>query len=154
MSGRKAKAARRVAAAQAGAAKPRRKAVVQTSQSRFRRGVWMLLALPLVVGGLYALTALGKGGGGGSASHGGGSYPYAIGSPGPGDAAPPLTLPSTSGGTFDLASYRGKQQVLLFFQEGLTCEPCWTQLQAIQKDLRSEERRVGKECRSRWSPYH
>ena len=25
--------------------------------------------------------------------------------------------------------------------------------QSIQK-LRSEERRVGKECRSRWSPYH
>ena len=24
----------------------------------------------------------------------------------------------------------------------------------IEKDLRSEERRVGKECRSRWSPYH
>ena len=24
----------------------------------------------------------------------------------------------------------------------------------IMKDLRSEERRVGKECRSRWSPYH
>ena len=23
-----------------------------------------------------------------------------------------------------------------------------------RKDLRSEERRVGKECRSRWSPYH
>ena len=22
------------------------------------------------------------------------------------------------------------------------------------KELRSEERRVGKECRSRWSPYH
>ena len=22
------------------------------------------------------------------------------------------------------------------------------------KDFRSEERRVGKECRSRWSPYH
>ena len=22
------------------------------------------------------------------------------------------------------------------------------------QDLRSEERRVGKECRSRWSPYH
>ena len=28
--------------------------------------------------------------------------------------------------------------------------------QIIEKDLaeRSEERRVGKECRSRWSPYH
>ena len=24
----------------------------------------------------------------------------------------------------------------------------------IEKVLRSEERRVGKECRSRWSPYH
>ena len=23
-----------------------------------------------------------------------------------------------------------------------------------QSELRSEERRVGKECRSRWSPYH
>ena len=23
-----------------------------------------------------------------------------------------------------------------------------------RRDLRSEERRVGKECRSRWSPYH
>ena len=26
--------------------------------------------------------------------------------------------------------------------------------QVIEKDGRSEERRVGKECRSRWSPYH
>src|SRR5256885_9228131 len=25
---------------------------------------------------------------------------------------------------------------------------------APEKDVRSEERRVGKECRSRWSPYH
>ena len=24
----------------------------------------------------------------------------------------------------------------------------------LEKDPRSEERRVGKECRSRWSPYH
>ena len=27
-------------------------------------------------------------------------------------------------------------------------------LAAEEKDSRSEERRVGKECRSRWSPYH
>jgi len=26
--------------------------------------------------------------------------------------------------------------------------------QALAERLRSEERRVGKECRSRWSPYH
>ena len=25
---------------------------------------------------------------------------------------------------------------------------------ALKKEVRSEERRVGKECRSRWSPYH
>ena len=24
----------------------------------------------------------------------------------------------------------------------------------VRRDRRSEERRVGKECRSRWSPYH
>ena len=27
-------------------------------------------------------------------------------------------------------------------------------LGSYEKDDRSEERRVGKECRSRWSPYH
>ena len=27
-------------------------------------------------------------------------------------------------------------------------------IEAAKKKLRSEERRVGKECRSRWSPYH
>ena len=27
-------------------------------------------------------------------------------------------------------------------------------VQAVTRQVRSEERRVGKECRSRWSPYH
>ena len=27
-------------------------------------------------------------------------------------------------------------------------------LAKLEKEVRSEERRVGKECRSRWSPYH
>ena len=27
-------------------------------------------------------------------------------------------------------------------------------LSALTQKMRSEERRVGKECRSRWSPYH
>ena len=27
-------------------------------------------------------------------------------------------------------------------------------VESIKKEVRSEERRVGKECRSRWSPYH
>ena len=29
-----------------------------------------------------------------------------------------------------------------------------SQVEDLTKELRSEERRVGKECRSRWSPYH
>src|SRR5258708_37714419 len=30
----------------------------------------------------------------------------------------------------------------------------WYAYKTINKKTRSEERRVGKECRSRWSPYH
>ena len=30
----------------------------------------------------------------------------------------------------------------------------WDIVFAVEKYSRSEERRVGKECRSRWSPYH
>ena len=30
----------------------------------------------------------------------------------------------------------------------------WTLQSTVLQDNRSEERRVGKECRSRWSPYH
>ena len=29
-----------------------------------------------------------------------------------------------------------------------------TQISGVANGVRSEERRVGKECRSRWSPYH
>src|SRR3712207_8312120 len=40
-----------------------------------------------------------------------------------------------------------------FEQERPHClyEPAWV---LEQHEVRSEERRVGKECRSRWSPYH
>ena len=44
--------------------------------------------------------------------------------------------------------------------EILYCGICHSDLHSIRNDwgnavlTRSEERRVGKECRSRWSPYH
>lgn len=82
--------------------------------------------------GLYFLSSSHRNGGKGGAANTG-SYPYAIGSPGVGAAAPNMKLPSTAGGTFNLASYRGKQPVLLYFQEGLTCQPCWDQISAIEK---------------------
>ncbi len=62
------------------------------------------------------------------------SYPYQVGQPGPGALAPDFTLPSNMGGGFNLGSQRGKT-VLLYFQEGVDCQPCWVQLQAIQHDL-------------------
>ena len=48
--------------------------------------------------------------------------------------APDFTLNDASGNPVSLGDFAGKKVILYFY--------------------RSEERRVGKECRSRWSPYH
>ncbi|HZJ49710.1 MAG TPA: peroxiredoxin family protein [Actinomycetota bacterium] len=61
----------------------------------------------------------------------GGAYPFEIGSPGPGDAAPDFTLAATDGSTFTLSDARG-ENVLLFFQEGLGCQPCWDNMKEIE----------------------
>ena len=37
---------------------------------------------------------------------------------------------------------------------GINKETFLSQVQELLNKKRSEERRVGKECRSRWSPYH
>lgn len=138
MSGRTAKAARRAAAT----AEPSKKArSVQAPkrredpvrERRKRLALWSALAVGAAVVGLYAITAVG-GSGGGSAD-GSDEYPYAVGEPGPGDDALPLVLPSTTGREFDLAAYRGKEQVLVYFQEGLTCQPCWDQMEVIEQQL-------------------
>lgn len=87
----------------------------------------------IVIGVLLAIATLGvlyfKGHSGPAASA---NYKYQVGVPGPGLMAPDIRLAATNGGTFDLASMRGKT-VLLYFQEGLTCQPCWDQLVDIQK---------------------
>jgi peroxiredoxin Q/BCP len=57
---------------------------------------------------------------------------YQVGSPGPGQPAPSIVLPATTGGRVDLAGYRGKT-VLLYFQEGVGCQPCWTQMRDLEK---------------------
>lgn len=62
-----------------------------------------------------------------------GQYRFDVGNPGPGDTALPIRLPSTDGTEFDLASLRGKT-VLLYFQEGVMCQPCWDQLKEIERD--------------------
>ena len=145
MSGRTAKAARRAAAAEA---KPARKAgpvkapkrrVDPVSERRKRLAIWSALAVAAAVAGLYAITAVGgsSGGsaGGDSSLQGSGKYVYAVGTPGRGQPAPPVQAESTAGGIFDLAAYRGKEQVLLYFQEGLMCQPCWDQIVAIEQEM-------------------
>jgi peroxiredoxin len=60
-------------------------------------------------------------------------YPFQVGSPRQGQQAPPINLASTGGGHFRLSAERG-QTVLLFFQEGVDCEPCWTQIKDIESN--------------------
>lgn len=45
-----------------------------------------------------------------------------------GSIAPDFTLSDTQGGTFALSHFRGKSDVLLFFNEGLSCSPCLQQM--------------------------
>ena len=47
---------------------------------------------------------------------------------------------------------KGKWAILFFYPADFTFV-CPTEL-VDMAEKRSEERRVGKECRSRWSPYH
>ncbi|MDP8970738.1 MAG: redoxin domain-containing protein [Actinomycetota bacterium] len=87
-----------------------------------------------IVGLMAAAIFLGDGPGGSGATGadtGPSGYAYQVGQPGPGEPAPPITLASAGGGTFDLADARG-ETVLLYFQEGLMCQPCWNQLTDIE----------------------
>lgn len=60
-------------------------------------------------------------------------FPYVVGQPGPGSQAPELRLASTAGRTFDLGRSRGT--TLLYFMEGVMCEPCWDQLADIERNF-------------------
>jgi peroxiredoxin Q/BCP len=48
-------------------------------------------------------------------------------------AAPDFTLPSVNGQPVTLSSYKGQRNVLLYFNEGYGCAPCWQQAQDLQK---------------------
>lgn len=45
-----------------------------------------------------------------------------------------FTLPSTTGGTITLSDFRGKSKVLLYFMEGVGCDPCFQQSRDIQNE--------------------
>ena len=106
-----------------------RKARLAAARRRRQQRLFVGIAVASVAV-LAVVFIAARGGGGG----GGGSSPaFQVGRPGPGQAAPPIVLSSTAGGTFDLAVQRGKT-VLLYFQEGIGCQPCWDQIRDIEKN--------------------
>lgn len=58
---------------------------------------------------------------------------YDVGDPGPGQPAPDFSLAATTGEQVSLADYRG-ESVLLYFQEGLMCQPCWDQMTSMEQE--------------------
>ena len=115
-----------------------------SSRNRYTRkrrgpgvGLWIALivgAAVLALGVIFYLNNAASGNNSAAGSNQAGKYAFQVGSPGPGQQAPSLQLPSTAGGTFDLSAQHGKT-VLLYFQEGLTCQPCWDQLKDIQTNI-------------------
>ena len=51
-----------------------------------------------------------------------------------GEKAPRFALESVNNSLFNLSSYLGKTDVLLFFNEGLTCSPCLQQMVDIDRN--------------------
>ena len=120
------------------AASARRQRPTRPAPARSRRGKtgvptgakvtgFVVLSALLLLGGIFFINNSKSTSKGGS-----GKYAFQVGDPGPGAQAPPIQLPSSSGGTFDLGAARGKT-VLLYFQEGLGCQPCWDQLTDIER---------------------
>jgi peroxiredoxin Q/BCP len=114
------------------AARAEREAELARAQRARTLGMRVAAAVAVGLVALAAIFLLGTGSGGKRAGNGkAGQYKFAVGQPAPGAQAPEFQLPSTSGSTFDLASARG-HKVLLYFQEGLSCQPCWDQLNDIE----------------------
>ena len=113
---------------------PARRSGAGTKAQQQRQMAQRRLLVRVAVGVAIAaalLFAVFNSGGGGTATSASGPR-FDVGSPGPGAPAPTFRLPSTNGGTFDLADARG-ETVLLYFQEGIMCQPCWSQIDEIEE---------------------
>jgi peroxiredoxin len=51
-----------------------------------------------------------------------------------GKTAPDFTLPAVDGSSVRLSELRAKSNVLLYFQEGIMCPPCWQQMRDLKGD--------------------
>ena len=70
-----------------------------------------------------------------------------------GEMAPDFKSTTQDGEPLTLADLRGQRTILYFYPKDNT-SGCTLEAKSLRDGKRSEERRVGKECRSRWSPYH
>lgn len=57
-----------------------------------------------------------------------------------GAPAPELSLPATNGRTISLSEFTDKKNVLLYFHEGLSCDPCIQQVPELEKALSDFEK--------------
>ncbi len=94
-----------------------------------------LTGVSLIVGAvvLISIVAIASRPSGSNAGNKKSAFPYAVANPGKGATAPDFTLPSTKGGSVKLSDYQGKT-VLLFFHEGIGCQPCWDQIRDLEYD--------------------
>ena len=107
-------------------------------QLRLRLGALLAAAVVALAAVFVINNSTGEGGSGSGGRGKAGEFAFAVGDPGPGQKAPVFRLPSTNGGSFDLARQRGKR-VLLYFQEGIMCQPCWDQIVDLEKQQRKLE---------------
>jgi peroxiredoxin Q/BCP len=106
-----------------------RSAALASQQRRGRAITAAMVVTIAAVAVLYLVFRSGSGETHSAASASG--YPHAAGDPKAGTSAPPFTLTSGNGKPVSLADYRGKA-VLLYFQEGLSCQPCWDQIRDLE----------------------
>lgn len=93
---------------------------------------WALLVV-VALGGLYLLYDSSADGGDSAAAGAASGYRHVAGQPGAGEVAPPFTLSSSAGGQISLSDHRG-ESVLLYFQEGLMCQPCFEQITDLEQN--------------------
>src|SRR3990172_10432381 len=89
---------------------------------RVRRRLAVLGALALVVGVFAWLVVRGEGGGG----SGSGEFLR--------EPAPAFSLPTVAEGQVSLADHVGRHNTLLYFSEGIGCDPCFDQIVGLEAD--------------------
>jgi peroxiredoxin len=103
--------------------------VAAAASASRRRGPWISVAMTAVIGivAVVVLYLVFVSSPGTTQTSVGSGYAHVSGKPGVGSLAPAFTLASSKGGEISLADYRGRS-VLLYLQEGLSCQPCWDQI--------------------------